>query len=99
MHWSVITNPKFKGDKLNNTSYVETCEIFRYSERIIKRWIDRYDKKCSIKRQSRNSISYKITKDQFKYALNLLKKITMEELTKLNMKKYKDFLYYSSSIR
>ena len=78
----------------NNTSYVETCEIFRCSERSLKRWIDRYNKKGSIKRQSRKSISYKITKDQVKYALNLLKQneqITMEELTKLIKKKYKDF--------
>ena len=51
----------------NNTSYVETCEIFRYSEISLKRWIDRYNKKSIIKRQSRKSISYKITKDQVKY--------------------------------
>ena len=51
----------------NNTSYVETCEIFRCSERSLKRWIDRYDKKGNIKRQSRKSISYKVTKDQVKY--------------------------------
>ena len=78
----------------NEVSMDEVCEIFECKKTSLKRWIDRYEKIGSIKRQSCKSISYKITKDQVKYALQLLKQneqITMEELSKLIKKKYKDF--------
>jgi len=61
------------------------------SERSLKRWIIRYEKDKSIKRHNRKPISYKITKEQVKYALILLKQnqqITMTELVKLIKKKY-----------
>ena len=73
---------------------IYTLEDLKWNKTSLKRWIDRYEKIGSIKRQSRKSISYKITKDQVKYALQLLKQneqITMEELSKLIKKKYKDF--------
>ena len=57
-------------------------------------WIDRYDKDGSIKRHSRKYISYKVTDKHVKYAIKLLKQneqITLEELSKLVKKKYKDF--------
>ena len=60
----------------------------------LKRWVDRYEKDGSIKRHSRKSISYKVTNEHVKYAIKLLKKneqITLEELSKLVKKKYKDF--------
>ena len=78
----------------NDTSYKNVCDIFKCSERSLKRWIDKYNKDKTIKRYSRKSISYKITKEQVKYALALLKQnqqITMIELVKLVKKKYKDF--------
>ena len=78
----------------NNTSYVITCEIFKCSERSLKRWIEKYNKKKSIKRYNRKSVSYKITKEQVNYALNLLKKneqISMDELAKSIKDKFKDF--------
>lgn len=78
----------------NETSYSKTCEIFKCSERSLKRWIERYNDLGNIKRQNRESESYKITKDHLKYALKKLKEneqITMEELAKLIKKKYNDF--------
>lgn len=87
-----ITAVKYYLD--NETTYKNTCDIFKCSERSLKRWIERYQKEKSIKRHSRKSISYKITNEQVKYALTLLKnnqQITMTELAKLIKKKYKDF--------
>ena len=34
----------------NDVSYTKTCEIFKCSERSLKRWIDRYKEEGSIKR-------------------------------------------------
>ena len=45
-------------------TYAETCEIFKCSERSLKRWIERYKKEKSIKRYSRKPVSYKITKNR-----------------------------------
>ncbi len=78
----------------NYTNYTKTCEIFKCSERSLKRWIERYEELEEIKRLSRKSISYKITKEQVKYAILKLKEneqITMKELHKIVKKKYKDF--------
>ena len=78
----------------NNTTYKNVCDIFMCSERSLKRWIIRYEKDKSIKRHNRKPISYKITKEQVKYALILLKQnqqITMTELVKLIKKRYKEF--------
>lgn len=75
-------------------TYAETCDIFKCSERSLKRWIERYKKDKSIKRHSRKPVSYKITKNEVNYAIKLLKaneQITMSELVKLIKKKYKDF--------
>ena len=72
----------------------EVCEIFECKKTSLKRWIDRYEKDGSIKRHSRKSISYKVSNEQVKYAIKLLKQneqITLEELSKLIKKKYKDF--------
>jgi transposase len=78
----------------NKTGYTETCRIFKCSERSLKRWIEKYKKKASIKRYSRKPISYKITEKQVKYSLDALKKneqVTMNELAKIVKKKYKNF--------
>ena len=78
----------------NDTNYTKTCEIFKCSERSLKRWIERYNKLEEIKRLNRKPKSYKITKEQVKYAIEKLKEneqITMEELHKIIKKKYKDF--------
>jgi len=60
----------------------------------LKRWIERYEELEEIKRLNRKPKSYKITKEQVKYAIQKLKEneqITMEELHKIIKKKYKDF--------
>ena len=60
----------------------------------MKRWVNRYIEEKQIKRHNRKPISYKITKEQVKYAIKKLKEneqITMFELAKLVKKKYKDF--------
>ena len=67
----------------NDTNYTKTCEIFKCSERSLKRWIERYEELEEIKRLNRKPKSYKITKDQVKYSIQKLKEneqITMEEL-------------------
>jgi transposase len=78
----------------NETSYAETCRIFRCSERSLKRWINRYNTEENVNRKNRRSVSYKITQKHVKYAVEQLKKneqITMFELAKLVKKKYDDF--------
>tara|TARA_B100000795_G_C22799549_1_gene441107 strand:+ start:645 stop:1676 length:1032 start_codon:yes stop_codon:yes gene_type:complete len=78
----------------NEVSMDEVCKIFECKKTSLKRWIDRYEKDGSIKRHSRKSISYKVTNEHVKYAIKLLKQneqITLEELSKLVKKKYKDF--------
>lgn len=78
----------------NDTNYTKTCDIFKCSERSLKRWIERYNDKENIERINRKPESYKITKEQVKYALQKQKnneQITMEELVKIIKKKYNDF--------
>ena len=70
----------------------KTCEIYECSRISLKRWVNRYKKDKSIKRYSRKPVSYKITNEQVKYALTLLKQneqITMFELAKLVKKNIK----------
>ena len=57
----------------NDTNYTKTCEIFKCSERSLKRWIERYEELEQIKRLNRKPVSYKITKEQVKYAIQKLK--------------------------
>ena len=82
----------------------KTCYEFDCSRISLKRWVNRYKKDKSIKRYSRKPVSYqqvrrptsldKITNEQVKYALTLLKQneqITMFELAKLVKQKYNNF--------
>ena len=57
----------------NKSSYVNTCKIFKCSERSLKRWIEKYKTQYNITRTNRPAISYKITQEQVKDALQLLK--------------------------
>ena len=78
----------------NKVSMDKTCKIFDCKKTSLKRWINRYYLEKSIKRHNRKPISYKITKEQVKYLLKLLKtneQITMEELVKLVKVKFTDF--------
>ena len=39
----------------NDTNYTKTCDIFKCSERSLKRWIERYDELEEVKRLNRKS--------------------------------------------
>jgi transposase len=68
----------------NNTNYTKTCNIFKCSERSLKRLIERYEELEEIKRLNKKPISYKIRKEQVKYAIKKLKE----------NEQMKSFLYY-----
>ena len=61
-----ITAVKFHLE--NDSSCVNTCKIFKCSERSLKRWIEKYKTQHKITRNNRSSISYKITQEQVKDA-------------------------------
>jgi len=61
----------------------KTCKEFDYSRISLKRWVEIYKKTSKIERQSRKSISYKITKEQIKYAIKKLKE--NQQITKLDI--------------
>jgi transposase-like protein len=66
----------------HKTSMKKTCDIFECSKKSLSRWYRRYKQDKSIKRYNRKPISYKITKKQVKYALEMLnsnEQITMLE--------------------
>jgi len=78
----------------NQVSLDDVCEIFDCPKQSLYRWIKRYEELKEIKRLSRKPISYKITNEQVKYAIQKLKEneqITLEELYKIIKKKYKEF--------
>jgi len=78
----------------NDVSLDNVCNIFDCSKQSLYRWVKRYEELEEIKRLNREPISYKITKEQVKYAIQKLKEneqITMEELHKIVKNKYKDF--------
>lgn len=80
---------------LNKTlNYTKTCKEFDCSRISLSRWVKQYKNNKTIGRNNRKPISYKITKTQKDYALELLKKneqITMKELSKQIKKKYSNF--------
>jgi transposase len=79
---------------LKSNNYAKTCNIFECSERSLKRWVERYNQQNNIKRNSRQSISYKIKNKHIDYAKELLKKdkhLTMEALAKKIKEKYNNF--------
>jgi transposase-like protein/transposase InsO family protein len=78
----------------NDVSLDEVCDIFVCKKSSLRRWIMKYKAYKHIERLNRSSKSYKITKDQVKYAIRLLKQneqITMTELKKLILDKYPSF--------
>jgi len=78
----------------NDVSLDDVCEIFDCPKQSLYRWIKRFNELGEIGRLDRKPISYKITKEQVKYAIQKLKEneqITMEELCKIVKKKYIDF--------
>ena len=69
-------------------------KIYQKLVKYLKRWVNRYKEDKSIKRYIRKPVSYKITNEQVKYTLTLLKQneqITMFEFAKLIKQKYKHY--------
>lgn len=76
------------------SSLDEVCHIFNCSPKSLYRWVKRYESIKTLQRQNRKPISYKIIKQQLKYAITLLNKneqITMKELSSKVKKRYKTF--------
>ena len=78
----------------NDESLDDVCNIFDCKKTSLRRWIMKYKKDKHLERLNRPSMSYKITNEQVKYAIRLLKQneqITMTELRKLLIEKYPSF--------
>ena len=78
----------------DEVSMDDVCEIFKCTKSTLRRWIIRYQDTKNIKRLNRPAVSYKITDEQVKYAIKLMKdneQITVEALLNKVKEKYKDF--------
>ena len=67
----------------NGDGYNKTCKIFGCKKSTLRDWIYKYKTTKNLTRRNRKSISYKITKQQVKTALELLKQneqLTMNEI-------------------
>ncbi len=64
----------------NQVSLDVVCKIFDCPKQSLYRWIERYEELEEIKRLSRKPISYKITKEQVKYAIQKLKENEQKKL-------------------
>jgi len=74
----------------NDDNLDEVCSIFACKKTSLRRWIMKCKKDKHLERLNRPSMSYKITKEQVKYAIRLLKQnkqMTMTELRKLLIEK------------
>ena len=78
----------------NNSSYANTCKVFKCSERSLKRWLERYEEEEAIKRHNRPPVAYKVKKEWVVFATQKLEEneqITMEELSKKMEEQFQDF--------
>ena len=85
----------------DEVSMDDVCDIFKCTKSTLRRWIIRYQDTEHVKRINRPAISYKITDEQVKYAIKLLKEneqITVEALLNKVKEKYKDLLLGSNKI-
>jgi transposase len=76
---------------LQNRNQIDTCELYDCSPRSLIRWVNKYQQTGEIKRNQRDSVSYKVTKNQVKFLLSEIKKdktITIDNLLKKLKKKY-----------
>jgi transposase len=83
----------------SNKSQQEVCNIFNCSPRSLLRWVERYKKQGSIKRNSKKSISYKVTKDQVKYIVQEIKNNKTITMNDLLIKTKEKFLNFDISVR
>jgi transposase len=78
----------------NNDSMDKVCNIFNCKKSTLKDWIDRYKNTKHFTRKNRKAESYKINKEQVKYALNMIdrnEQLTMDELLIEMKQRYNDF--------
>ena len=57
----------------NDKSLNDICNILVCKKTSLRRWIMKYKKNKHLERLSRHSMSYKITEEQVKYTISLLK--------------------------
>ena len=78
----------------NNDSMYKVCNIFNCKKSTLKDWIDRYKNTKHFTRKNRKAESYKINKEQVKYALNMIdrnEQLTMDELLIEMKQRYNGF--------
>jgi transposase-like protein len=75
----------------NDESLDNVCNIFSCKKTSLRRWIMNYKKNKHLKRLNRPSLSYKITKEQVKNAINILNK--NEQITIIQLYFLVFFLY------
>lgn len=78
----------------HNDGYDKTCKIFDCKKSSLKRWITKYKTSNNLTRKNRKSMSYKVTKQQVKTILELMKhneQLTMNELLIATKNKYSEF--------
>lgn len=78
----------------NNDSMDKVCNIFNCKKSTLKDWIDRYKNTKHFTRKNRKAESYKINKEQVKYALNMIdrnEQLTMDELLIEMKQRYNGF--------
>ena len=88
--------------KDHKVSYLEVASIFQINEKTLRRWIQKFDYDKSLERKKRNAISYKITAEQVKYLLKLVKEYPTFSVKLLWTKmheKFRDFDISESQLR
>lgn len=78
----------------NGDGYNKTCNIFGCKKSTLRDWIKRYKSTRTLTRKNRKPISYKVTNQHVKSAIDILKsneQITMNDLSLHLQDKYKDF--------
>jgi hypothetical protein len=74
-------------------NYSKVCKNFECNERSLKRWVEKYEINKTLERKKREEGLYKIKKEHIQFIKETLKKyntITMEQLHKLTIDKFKN---------
>lgn len=88
--------------KNNKVSYKEVASIFQIGEKTLRRWIKRFNEEQSLDRKNKEPISYKITQNQVKYLLKLVKlypTLSIRLLWSKMNEKFDDFNISASQVR
>ena len=88
--------------KNNKVSYKEVALIFQIGEKTLRRWIKRFDGEQSLDRKNYEPISYKITQNQVKYLLKIVKQyptLSIRLIWSKMHEKFDDFDISESQVR